>query len=212
MKKDHPSEHRLLIFITNAYRRWIIFVQFFQGYKARATKKRNSPKVFCIGFPKTGTTSLSQALSILGYRALDWPRAHLEPKKGWIHYFKKSNFDAFSDSPLSILGFFKELDKAFPGSKFILTTRKPESLIKSWENYFSKAPWGIENEEDKNIIIKQYNDHKKDVIEYFKGKPSQLLIFNSIDGDGWEKLCKFLEKPVPDVPFPHKRKATYKKK
>lgn len=32
--------------------------------------------------------------------------------------------------------------------------------------------------------------------------PDRLLEFNL--GDGWEPLCKFLGKPIPDVPFPHK--------
>jgi hypothetical protein len=212
MKKDRPSENRFSLFTNNVYRRFIIFVQFFQGIKARITKKRNDTKVFCIGFPKTGTTSLHKALGILGYRALDWPRAHLDPKKGWIYYFKESKFDAFSDSPLFKPGFFKELDENFPNSKFILTVRNPESLVKSWDNYFSKTPWDIENEEDKNRIITRYNDHKKDVIEYFKDKPSQLLIFDIFSGDSWEKLCKFIDKPIPDEKFPHKRKAKYKKK
>lgn len=30
--------------------------------------------------------------------------------------------------------------------------------------------------------------------------PEQLLVFNT--KEGWEPLCKFLEKPVPSVPFP----------
>jgi hypothetical protein len=25
---------------------------------------------------------------------------------------------------------------------------------------------------------------------------------NICDGEGWEKLCSFLNKPIPDVPFP----------
>ncbi|KAM0366855.1 hypothetical protein ACHAPK_008335, partial [Fusarium culmorum] len=25
--------------------------------------------------------------------------------------------------------------------------------------------------------------------------------------DGWEPLCKFLDKPIPDEPFPHVNKA-----
>ena len=27
------------------------------------------------------------------------------------------------------------------------------------------------------------------------------------NGDGWEKLCKFLDKEIPDVDFPHKNKS-----
>ena len=32
-------------------------------------------------------------------------------------------------------------------------------------------------------------------------KKEEILLFQL--GDGWEPLCKFLNKPVPDVPFPH---------
>jgi len=212
MKQDDPSKYWFWLTIANIYRYMIIIKQYFQGIIARFTKKRHDTKIFCIGFSKTGTTSIHHALDILGYRSLHWPRAHIDPEKGWINFFKKSKFDAFSDSPLYRPGFFKEIDKAFPNSKFILTIRNPESLTKSWSNYFSKSPWNIDDEKDKNRITKDYNDHKKDVIEYFKGKPSQLLIFDVFSGDSWEKLCKFIDKPIPDVEFPYKRKAKYKKK
>jgi len=168
--------------------------------------------IFCIGFSKTGTTSLDKALYILGYQPIHWPHAHIKPRKGWIEYIKKSPYDAFSDAPIYFSGFFKELDKEFPNSKFILTVRDPKSLVKSWDNYFSNAPWSINSKEEKDNLIKEYNDHKEDVLKYFKDKHSQLLVFNLFGGDQWEKLCNFLDKPIPEVPFPHKRKANYKKK
>ncbi len=202
----------LKIFIAYIFRRMIVIHQFFYGIYVRLIKKKNSPLVFCIGFGKTGTSSLDKALSILGYRNIHWLRAHLKPKKGWIEYIRKSPFDAFSDAPIFSKGFFRELDKEFPGSKFILTIRKPEALIKSWMNYFVNAPWSIDTEEDKKKLIRRYKTHSNEVIEYFKDKPSQLLIMDIIGGDGWEKLCNFLEKPVPDVPFPLKRVGKYKKK
>jgi hypothetical protein len=31
------------------------------------------------------------------------------------------------------------------------------------------------------------------------------------DGDGWEKLCKFLNKPIPDMEFPHENKSKIEK-
>jgi len=40
------------------------------------------------------------------------------------------------------------------------------------------------------------------VFEYFKGRPKDLLVMNVSAGDGWEKLCPFLGKPIPGVPFP----------
>ena len=85
--------------------------------------------VFCIGFSKTGTTSIDKAFAILGYRHVHWLHAHLEPKQGWINYIRKSHFDAFSDAPMYFPGFFRELDREFPDSKFILTVRKPESIL-----------------------------------------------------------------------------------
>lgn len=36
--------------------------------------------------------------------------------------------------------------------------------------------------------------------------PDRLLEWDI--SDGWEPLCKFLGKPVPDVPFPHANAAT----
>jgi hypothetical protein len=172
---------------------------------------RKKPMVFCIGLPKTGTTSLHHALKILGYRSIHWPRAHLKPRKGWINYFKKSGFDAFSDAPINDRGFYEELEKEFPDAKFILTIRKPESLAKSWDNYFKYSPWKIETQEDKEKIIQNIKDHNKEVKEYFKNKSSKLLIFDILKGDGWEKLCSFLDKQVPEESFPHSRKGRYKK-
>lgn len=36
---------------------------------------------------------------------------------------------------------------------------------------------------------------------HLKNQPDRLLEYKL--GSGWEPLCKFLGKPVPDVPFPH---------
>ena len=34
---------------------------------------------------------------------------------------------------------------------------------------------------------------------------SQLLVYRV--GEGWERLCQFLQAEVPDCPFPHENKA-----
>ncbi len=194
------------------YRSLFVIHQYFYGVFLRITREKNKSMVFCLGFSKTGTSSLNKAFSILGYRNVHWLRASLKPKQGWIEYIKKSPFDAFSDSPMYYPNLFKEIDKAFPDSKFILTAREPESLVRSWKNYFVISPWSIDNDEDKITIIKMYNDHKKNVIEYFKDRPNDLLIIDIIGGDGWNKLCKFLNKPIPKMPFPHKRISQYRSK
>ncbi|PNP81069.1 hypothetical protein FNYG_05536 [Fusarium nygamai] len=37
--------------------------------------------------------------------------------------------------------------------------------------------------------------------------PKEKLLEWTVE-DGWEPLCKFLDKPVPDEPFPHVNKAS----
>jgi hypothetical protein len=174
-------------------------------------KKKNDPKVFCIGDVKTGTSTLAKALSILGYRSIQMVQVK-KPKEGWIHYVKNCNYDAFSDWPMRKAGFYKELNEEFPNSKFILTLRETKSWSKSFENYFKASPWEINKPQDIEQRIKNYERRNKEILEYFKDKPSRLLIVELVKGDGWTELCKFLDKPIPDKPFPHKNKGKYKKK
>lgn len=171
-------------------------------------RKKSDHKVFCVGFWKTGTTSIYKALSILGYRAGRLIRVGKEPKEGWIPYIKRCNYDAFTDDPMSFI--YKDLDKAFPNSKFILTIRDRDSFAKSYVNYFE----GTEFEkipEEVDEILEKYDKHNQDVKDYFKDRPDKLLVMNVIGGDGWKKLCSFLDKPIPKKPFPHKNKGRYKK-
>ena len=52
-------------------------------------------------------------------------------------------------------------------------------------------------------IIDCYNKHTAKVQEFFTDDPSRLLELDIINGDGWDKLCRFLGKGVPDLIFPH---------
>jgi hypothetical protein len=45
------------------------------------------------------------------------------------------------------------------------------------------------------------------VIDYFADKPDKLLVICWENKDGWNKLCDFLNKSVPKVPFPHLNKS-----
>ena len=98
------------------------------------------PKVFCVGFHKTGTKSLGAALATLGYRVAG-PRGTLDPQIATnalpLALRLAGDFDAFQDNPWPIL--FKELDAAFPGSRFILTLREPAAWIASVVRHFGHA-------------------------------------------------------------------------
>ncbi|KYK33200.1 MAG: hypothetical protein AYK22_01440 [Thermoplasmatales archaeon SG8-52-3] len=201
-KKEKIRKYLILFFANYVIR----YYQYIHHLVIPYFKKENNPKIFCIGYVKTGTTSLYKALSILGYRSVKMLRGCVKPKEGWIKYIKSCKYDAYTDYPMFVDNFFKEIDKAYPNSKFILTIRDINSWLKSYTNYYF-----VSSDLSKNEGKQKLNEHNKKVIAYFKDKPSKLLVMNIIDGDGWEKLCKFLNKPVPNKPFPHKNIGKYKK-
>lgn len=181
-------------------------------------KKSISPKIICVGYQKTGTTSLRKALIDLGYKIEGNNHSLLIPiLKGRfdvvLNFIDK--VDAVADNPWPKI--YKELDAAIPGCKFILTLREEESWFKSVSNHIGELrnpmhEWlygkgkGVPkyNKED---VLKVYRDHIAELKEYFKNRPNDFLILDFSKGDGWEKFCVFLNKPIPSFPFPHANKA-----
>ena len=172
-------------------------------------------KVFGIGLNKTGTDSLSSALNLLGIRSLhDTFRVRevllYEKEKGLKLLSSLDGFQGFSDYP--IWKIYKDLDKIYPDSRFILTIRDLKSwlisrekhVIRNQNNPHYKGNWLEINKEE---WIIEWKSHTKDVIEYFKSRQKDLLIINICNGEGWEKLCPFLNLPAPILPFPHKNKS-----
>ena len=173
-------------------------------------------KIFCIGFHKTGTTSLGLALRMLGYKVrgpLGLNDPNIDKNVHGLVYPLVERYDAFQDNPWPIL--YEDLDVKFPGSKFILTVRDPESWYESQLRHFGfhrtwmrKWIYGVGCPAgNKEIYIQRYNSHNRDVVEYFKGREGDFLLLDLPNGDGWDKLCNFLCKVVPNVPFPHARKG-----
>lgn len=177
-------------------------------------RPKHAVKIFCIGYPKTGTTSLYKALKMLGYRTSRIPFGRVYRRKGpqYIQLLTRCNYDAFVDYPLYKEGLYQLIDSTFPNSKFILTIRDSDSFAKSFVNFYKESTWDLEiiNEEQLRHLRQTYEAHNEEVQTYFKAKPSQLLFINIIEGDGWEKLCPFLDKPIPSKPFPHKNKGKYR--
>jgi len=196
-------------FLHVFYRKYIHFRNIFI-----LLKQKNRPRVFCIGYMKTGTTSLYKALNILGYRTIRIPYSDAYRKKGlekYLNGLKKCNFDAFIDFPMGENELYSSLDRAFPESKFILTIRDPSSFIKSYVNFYKHSPWKMKVTDPNEIeqLKYEYTKRNSQILEYFKKKPSHLLTMNIIDGEGWDELCRFLKKPIPRKPFPHKNKGKY---
>ena len=89
---------------------------------------KNKGLIIGVGFQKTGTSSLREALKVLDFRVKDTTTRALVPilKNDYSSILRMlKNFDAVEDTPWYMI--YKELDKLIPNSKFILTIRDEES-------------------------------------------------------------------------------------
>jgi len=177
-------------------------------------------KVFGVGLSKTGTSSLCQALRLLGYRAIHNPTdddSMLALLSGHLRCRAIEENDAVCDIMFS--RHFRELDRMYPGSLFILTERDRESWHSSCALHWAGRSVSLSrlwNEElvdfqvygtalyRSSLFDDAYQQHYAAVTQYFAGS-DRLLRLNVCAGEGWEKLCGFLGAPVPGVRFPHVR-------
>jgi hypothetical protein len=181
-------------------------------------------RIFGIGLHKTATTSLHKALTILGYdsahwKSGDWARDIWDQMNASGRSITLESHYAVSDLPISLL--YKQLDKTYPGSKFILTLRDEkkwlESVRKHWSPEHNKFRWEwdiypISNkihqalygrkDFDAETFLSRYRRHAAEVKEYFKNRRSDLLILDMHAGAGWPQLCGFLRRPIPQIGYP----------
>lgn len=64
---------------------------------------------------------------------------------------------------------------------------------------------------DQELLIEYYNWHNKNVKEYFRHRPDDLLVLNVAEKGAYKKLCDFLGKETDQTEFPWKNKTTKKK-
>ena len=211
-----------------------------------AARVKNKQKIFCIGRNKTGTTSVKAAFDELGYVIGEqdvaehlFEQCFLEDNYEPIIKYCRSA-EVFQDVPFSFYQIIPHLDKAFPNSKFILTTRDtPEQWYKSFVKYYSKRS-GVEgraatyedlknstyvsntfrakfitdahgtSHEDpfnKDILIKQYNEHLEYVDNYFKQRPNDLLTINIAEPADFKRFLTFIDKSSNATSFPWENKT-----
>lgn len=171
------------------------------------TQKPN--KVFCIGFQRTGTTSMIEALRILGYFGIhDAPWLLDDVIAGRTRFDLVDEYDAFGDNPFPLI--FDRLDRSHPGSKFILTVRDVERWLESVEFLVTEWAPGFPMERhiygvdgfDRDRYRERYERHVAEVERHFAGRDDSLLVVDVTAGDPWPAICRFLGEPVPPVPFP----------
>lgn len=179
-----------------------------------------TPRVFGIGLNKTGTISLHEALTVLGYRSLHWggPEVRrtveraLADGRPLVSDFPEH--DAFSDI-WALSENFVLLDRQYPGSRFVLTTRDLDSWLQSRTLHVERNRVRRDRGEytgdfldvDREGWAAQYHHHHRSVREHFGDRPD-LLELDVTRGDGYERLCPFLGVPVRSEPFPARHRAS----
>ena len=173
-------------------------------------------KIFCIGFQKTATSSMGRALEALGYRvcgAVGLKEPRLEDNIRRIAFDIVPSYDAFQDNPWPIL--FRELDRQWPNSRFILTTRDENNWIRSVVRHFDSQPHAMQQwiygvgypKGNEPIFIERYRKHNSDVADYFRDRPKDLLVLDIEENELWKPICDFLSLDVPRTEFPHANKG-----
>jgi hypothetical protein len=149
-----------------------------------------------------------------------WHRLAFENSIDWDLVFQ--GFQATVDWPAA--RWWREIAAHFPDAKVLLSVRDPEAWYKSmietiYQPMKSPVPEGVpeiarlQNEMVRKAILSETFDNrfedKAHAIEVFKRHtqevrdaidPARLLVFDV--REGWTPLCRFLEVPVPDEPFP----------
>jgi len=161
-------------------------------------------KIFGIGLSKTGTSSLTEALEVLGFSAVHNPTRIEEIEI----------YDVAAD--LLVADTFEMLDVMFPGSKFVYTVRERTRWLESCRRHWRKKG-EIDNTRrelrrrlygiidfNPDLFAQAYDRHESRVLSYFMERPDDLLVLDICGGGaGWEVLCPFLGMPVPNISFPN---------
>ena len=192
---------------------------FFRGLIRRLIY-RDRTKVFVIGFHKTGTSSLGKALQILGYTVCGSLKG---PDRGgvdrselneWI-LRQGSNqldrYDAFQDTPWFLA--YAELHRNYPDAKFILTTRDPNSWLKSVQKHFGVNTFkyhdliydGRDPISSPEYYLKIFQDHIEAVRHHFAASDNFLEF--PIESANWKTLAGFLGASALAGDFPRSNQA-----
>jgi hypothetical protein len=180
-----------------------------------------SLKYLGVGLSKTGTTSLFHAMLRLGFKSLHWEPERLSQVA--LGNDNQPDFKIYDDCEficdIPHAYFYREIGRAYPGLKYILTVRDEEAWFRSMVTHF-KTSSRAEAELALHRIV--YGGSVEQLTEFLYRKrfrewnesvrqtiPAQdLLVMNICDDkDGYAKLCPFVGKAVLDETFPHGNKT-----
>ena len=193
------------------------------------------PKIFQIGFNKSGTGSIYSFFKMNGIKSIHWDDGLLSKKMKENSLGKKplltgyEEYQFFSDMEhknddeeffYSYQKFFKDLDNQYPESIFILNYRDIDSWVKSrikHPRYLERtiSSSGKSEEEVIEMWKEHYNEHISEVLDYFSGKDNLIVL--DLDKDDSVKIYHELSVRgvylnIKELPHTHKTKDRNKKK
>ena len=165
------------------------------------------PRIIQIGFHRCGTRALAHLFAASGYDAVHW---RVKRKNGFLNLARtlKKNIEA-GEPPLkrmeryhflsdlecridgqSWYGFkrFREIDAAYPGTRFLLNTRDKDGWLQSrlthrgYAQKFMAAEGLTDIESCLQHWSAEWDAHLADVTAYFADRPRDLIRFD-IDRD-----------------------------
>jgi len=186
-------------------------------------------KIFCVGMPRTGTSSLVTAGRMLGLKS-----AHLNQHYAGNRFglsSQKQNriteqdaahiarYDLFADFPIPCL--VGSLHRAYPDAYFIHTIRNPDTWLASFRRLAPMTPVNLyheyhafwrtiafgdhymRNKAQEQHFKQRYIDNNISINNYFIRHPeARYLRWALTDRPEWRILCGFLGLPEPNVQFP----------
>lgn len=168
--------------------------------------------VFGCGLSRTGNTSLLEALKLLGLNPTRFP---IEPTI-------VPPYNAAVD--ITVIRYLNEFLTKYPQAKWILTIRNLEDWLKSCSFFFRRPLEYLtpemklfvletrrivygSSDYDESLWSNTYESHYHRVKKLFSSAPHKLLVLDVTLGNPWPSLSSFLERPSPNIMFPHVNKS-----
>lgn len=179
-------------------------------------------KILCVGNPKTGTTSLLQAMNILDLPSVGYSPEYIDEwyEEDYSNLMKQVDRYAFlKDWPWAHL--YRQIFDAHPDVKFILTTRNEQEWVASYIfacsnfpafNKYRQKLYGFDvsaHLSDPDFLIENIYRRKNVEMQEFAEQNSIPLLSLDIDEkDKWTKITSFLRiDTVPNEPYPFENRT-----
>ncbi|MBL4911112.1 MAG: sulfotransferase family protein [Alteromonadaceae bacterium] len=168
-------------------------------------------KIFIIGLPRTGTTSICVALLNLGYKV-----AHTAYTQRCIE-----TAQVIADTP--VFCDYQTLAQQYPQAKFIYLQRSLELWLPSIRQLLQRmhknivrvdggfnpilkrcykkvfSPFELYSFVDDDFLIRCYQKHQQEVGTYFKTQPQDLLTIDVSDNNAYARMLEFLSLSTSDL-------------